>query len=181
MFCYRFDKSQMKNRVNIQSDGINVYVISKVRASNLAKTMLILFNIALIVLYIFFIYEIEKHELKKLLIPAFLLLFVLIFFPFRQLLWNLSGKENIVINAQTITHFYDYGFMKTNRNTIPHQKLTTSYEFVRNHDNEEHGILSFMSYNPKTHAVEEIYETTVLMPKNDLIKIQELISVVLNA
>lgn len=170
----------MKNKAEVHSDGGNVYVVYTVQATSSRKALLTTLTFGLTLVYAWFWWEIEHYHLKKLFIPTILASVVFVIIPWRYWLWNFFGKEKLIINAQTLSHAYDYKIVRMHRNTIPHRKLTTAYEHCRTFNNEEYGYLRFLSHNDKTNQHEEIYQTGVAVSKNDLAKIQEMVGGVVN-
>lgn len=166
----------MTNTAEIQTDGINVYVTSKIQANPIGKVALTLLNIGLLSFYIWFISTLEPGETGKMLIPVVLMFGAFIYLPWRYWFWNFYGKEHITINIKTLTSFNDYGIVQTNSKTIPHFQLATTYEFVQELNEKQCGRLHFISYDPETNLPEEIYQTTILLTKNDLDKIREFIT-----
>lgn len=170
----------MRNEIDIQSDGININVRSIVKVSMMRKLFITLVAIGMSLTYILFVIEIEQHELRKLFVPTMLASALFIYFPWKHWFWNFFGKENIVINAETITYFHDFGITKSMPHTVDHYKLTTLYDSVKQHNGEEWGRLQFISYNTKKKRTVEIYLTEILAPRKDLEKIQYHLSAILN-
>jgi hypothetical protein len=166
----------LKNSVEISSDDINVYVTSTIRATIAGKIILTLINLLVLGFYIFFLSTIELKENGKLFIPIILMFIAFIYFPWRYWFWNFYGKENIIINTKTITHYNDYGIVTTKSKTVKHQNLGTTYELVKEYEGEELGKLIFWSYNIDTNLPESVYETTVLISKKDIEIINQHIS-----
>ncbi len=168
----------MNNTAEIKTDGINVYVTSKIQANSFGKIALTLLNTGLLIFYGWFVSTIEQNEAGKMFIPVILLFGAFIYLPWRYWFWNFYGKEHIIINTKTISLINDYGIIRTNPKTIPHFQLATNYEFVREINEKPYGRLHFISYNPETNLPEEVYQTTILLVKDDLDKIRDNITLV---
>jgi hypothetical protein len=168
----------MTNKVDINSDGINVYVTSTIKANTVGKAILTLLNLGLLIFYVWFISTIENEEAGKFFLPVILMFVAFIYFPWRYWFWNFYGKENILINTKTITRHYDYGIIETKPKTIPHNRLATSYEFVRELKGQECGRLHFISYSTDTNLPEERFQTSILISKKDIDKIQNSITTI---
>jgi hypothetical protein len=171
----------MNNTINFHSDGTNVHITSSVHTSSSAKLFLTLVNIGILLLHAFFIFEIEKHELKKLLIPTIVSTLVFTYFPWRYWLWRFYGKETLTINNKDLTYSYDYGIFKTKKQTIEHSNLSTAFEPVRQVNGEECGNVHFLADDPKTKGRQYIHETTVLIPKKELVNINTHLTAVLKS
>jgi len=170
----------MKNTVDIKSDGINVYITSNVQANKKGKIVLTILNSSVLIFYIWFISSLKNEEAGKFLVPVVLMFIMFVFFPWRYWFWNFFGKEIIIINTKTITRHYHYGILQTNPKTLPHNRLATTYEFVRNFENEEFGRLHFISYNIDTNLPEALFQTSVIIPKKAINRIEMEIQNVFN-
>jgi hypothetical protein len=165
----------MINRADIQSDGTTVSITSDACVKSSTKTLLTIGIMALIVLYVIFVFEIEIHHFRRLFIPTFIGGVLIVLFPLRFWFWKVFGKEKVIINAETITHFFDYGYFKAHVDVLPHNKLVTTFDFERKFNDEEYGHITFTSYIPETKKTKEICHTTVLLSKSEVNTIQELI------
>ncbi|MEE9408467.1 MAG: hypothetical protein V3V28_10390 [Polaribacter sp.] len=166
----------MKNKLEIHNDGINIYVTLIVNSHIIGKTLLSLFVILLIGGLIYFPSTIPKEEVSSFIFPILIFGFLVFFFPVRYLLWNIYGKENLIINTKTLSHYNDYGIFKTNLKTHAHQRLGTSFEHIRTTDNIKLGKLLFVKHNDENNLPEYLYETTVLLNSENIKMIDNEIS-----
>lgn len=158
----------MKNTVSIHSDDRNVYLTSTLKVSHAKKVTLTIVNISLVLLHIFFIIEIELHEVKRLLIPTIVSMVVFIYFPWRYWCWSFFGQEYLTINTKTITYQYNYGIVKTHARTLSHRGLASAYTPRQAVEGEACGRLIFISEKDGSDKTEAIYETEIVLPKKDL-------------
>ena len=156
----------MNNKIEISSDGINVYARLKVNASSAG--VYILGALILTELLIFGWILLEVDSVKEIIHPAFLLLIFFFFFSVKYLLWNIYGSEELIVNTKTISWSYDYGFYKTNFITASHDRLGTGYEKIRRENGEELGRLVFFNYKNEDNLPEVMHHTTVLLKKEDI-------------
>lgn len=170
----------MRNEAEIRSDGTQVYLISRVRANLPGKLVLTIVNIAILVTYIYFLSYMQKHHIRAYLVPAAVAFVVLIFFPWRWWFWSFFGKECVTISADSLSYYYNYGIVKTRVDAIPHLRLTIKYKHVKTIGNEQYGRLRFISLNRDNAQHQEIYHTSIVLPKKDLMKIQEEVLIILN-
>lgn len=161
----------MKNIIQKHSDGINLYSIFKVEASKTGKIILSICIIILLVVFVLVISTIEKQYIASAVLPILIFSGFMIIFPVRYLIWNLYGKENLIVNTKSISYFYDYGFFKTNLKTIFFYKLGTGFQFVREDEEGEKGRLLFYNYNKESNLPELIHQTSVLL---DLVDVSEI-------
>lgn len=167
----------MDNKVVISTDNINIYVLMTVNANKIGKIILsvmILLGFSFSIGLFVFIPNEDSGEYFLLLIAALILF---LFFPMKYLLWNLYGEEEIIINTKSISYSYSYGFIKTNLQTIKFNILGTGYEPIRiSADNNELGKLNFYDYSVDTNLPFLIFQTSVLIPKEKLFEIDQMIN-----
>lgn len=166
----------MKNTVSIVSDGINVYVNASVEINPFLKIFISVIAIIVFGLFILLITHISHTEVKEFIIPVLLMSFLLIYFVARPVMWNLFGKETLIINTKTISYCYDYGLIKTNLKTVKFHKLGTGYEKVKYFDKVEFGKLNFVDIKQEDNLPYQIHETTVLLPHDKISEIDTQIS-----
>lgn len=166
----------MKNRIESSTDSINVYSKINVHASKLGLLILGLFLTAEVI----FVFPSLIFGGIEPSIPTILLMFSGLYFffvlPLKYFLWNMFGFEELIVNTKSVSWSYNYGFYKTNLKTIVYNQLATDYEAMRGEDDEEIGRLIFINYREQDNLPEVIHQTTVLISKNDIAEIDEMIS-----
>ncbi len=158
----------MKNRIDISTDGINAYANIEVGASKIGVRMLSILLIVEIILVVGLLSQIKSEEAISLIIPMVIGLVIFVGLPFKYLLWNLYGKEELIVNSKSISWAYNYGFFKTNLKTVNYDRLGTGYERVRGENEEEVGRLVFYNYRGEDNVPELIHQTTVLLGKDEI-------------
>ena len=155
----------MNNRVKVNTDGINIYVSLLVKSNK--KGQIAMSIIILILLFILgaMINETNDDNLKDYVFPITIFAILIIVFPVRYLIWNLYGKEHLIINTKSISHNFDYGIYQTNLKTIKHDKLASGFELVRKEGEVEKGNLVFYDYRKEDNLPIQIYQTSVLLDK----------------
>lgn len=160
----------MNNTINIRSDGINVYAELRVKANLIGKVILSLLVTFLFVFFSFIFLNLNPEELG----PAILgILVVAIFFigiPTKFLIWNLFGKEYLIVNTKSISYQYDYGIFRTKLKTINYHRLGTGFEKHKINKEITKGYLIFYNYNAENDLPEVVHQTTVLV-EDDKIKL----------
>jgi hypothetical protein len=146
-----------------------------VKAKPVGIVILLIFVLFLIVAFILIVSTFEKNEIGKLILPTLILFILFIFLPIRYLLWNLFGKENLIVNTKTISYWYDYGFIRTNLKTIKYDRLATDFLSNRKENEKEFGNLIFYNYNKDTNLPELIHQTSVYIELEKLKEIDLLI------
>ena len=154
----------MKNKININTDGVNVYVDLKVVSNLMGRVLLGLMILALVVLSVWAVLSAEGFPIGFYLVVA-----LTMFFAVKYFLWNVYGEESIVINTKSINYSYSYGFLQTNLKTITFHHLGTGYEKIKMGGGQtELGKLLFYNFNKENNLPELIFESTVLVPKEQI-------------
>lgn len=167
----------MKHEAEITSvDGVNVYIRLKVKAKLAGKISMSIIMLLLLGLLGLVFANIDPSAVGKALVPAFILILIIIVGPARYLLWNLYGEERILINTKVICWQYSYGIFDTHRKQVEFKLLGSGFNTCNMFDGTEHGTLVFFDYNAKTRTPQTVFETTIFLPKNKLIEIDEAIS-----
>lgn len=167
---------QLKNRIEINSDGINAYAKISVNASQTGIKILSGFLILEIIIVLGLLWQIKSEEVISMIIPILIVLVVFVGLPIKYLLWNLYGKEELIVNTKSISWSYDYGFFKTNLQTVKYHRLGTGYEKVKGDDDKEVGKLIFYNYREEDNLPEFIHQTTILLNKKEIEKFDKEIS-----
>lgn len=155
----------MNNRIKINTDGINIYVTLFVKSNKKGKIAMSI--IVLILLFILgaMINETNDNNLKNFVFPITIFAILIIVFPVRYLIWNLCGKEHLIINTKSISYKFDYGIYQTNLKTILHKKLASGFELLRKDGEIKKGNLVFYDFRKKDNLPIQIYQTSVLLDK----------------
>lgn len=96
---------KMNSNMKITSNGICTYVTILVKPKATGIMLLLFVNMAnAAVIYFAFTQNILALLFISLAVATFLI---------KYSLWNLMGKENLIISTKTITYQNDYGFFKT--------------------------------------------------------------------
>lgn len=166
----------MKNSFEIHNDGINVYVTFFVNSHPTGKVLLTIFVILLIGTLIYLPIELPKEEVLHFIFPFLIFGIIVFVFPVRYLLWNLFGKENLIINTKSLSYYRDYGIYRTNLKTLKHGRLGTGFEWSRTFENIEYGNLVFQKYNDENDLPEHLYTTSVVLNYDNIERIDKEIS-----
>ncbi len=166
----------MNNPVEIFRNPEMLVVTIKVRSALIGKIILSLIVVVCFALVI--LAALGIHPAKgpgTLIFPMAFLAFV-IFVPLKMLLWNLYGKETIIVNTRSVSWTHSYGIVETRLKTQTFEALGTGFDLFRIYDGNEHGHLLFYRYDPITHLPSEIYSTNIIIPKNKLVEIDNELS-----
>ena len=163
----------MRNRVNIKSDGINVYAELTVKADAAGKIIVTTLILTFMALVTIGLSTLKQEEIGSIIIPIALLLGLIIAFPVRFLIWNMFGKEYLVINTKTISYNYDYGLIRTNLKTIKFNRLGTDFEEGQSKNGMKQGYLVFYNYREEDNLPEIIHKTTILTDYDNIRKLDQ--------
>jgi len=155
----------MRNRIHITSDGVNAHATLEVRASKIGIRILQLLLVAEIALFGWVGITLDAKELSGFAIPGLIIVIFFIGLPLKYLLWNLYGKEEMIVTAKSLSWRYDYRFFRTNWKTKKYDRLGTGFQKVRTENGLELGRLVFFNYSEDTGLPEVLHETTVLLSK----------------
>lgn len=162
----------MENKLEMNSDGINLYLTVFVRGH---KKGLIALGLLLLVVVSSFLY-LAVHDAKNVTTTNGLLMMVLLlvfmWFPVKYFLWNLYGIEYLIINTATISYSHDYGWFKTNLETIEFNSLSVDLDEMRLDGKQYLGQLYFIDFDPKTKLPEIIHSTTAFFTMDQILEIQ---------
>lgn len=161
----------MQNNCYIHDDGI-ILLISLVTKPKLwVKTGLVLICIFLLAPLIILL-TVNEESLsfgRSFGVIIFLVLYAL--FPLRFTLWNLFGKEHIIINRQTLSYKHDYGLTITKLKTIEMKCTRVGFKVAHNNESGELGHLVILNYNNDTNMPENKYTSINHLHKSDFLEI----------
>lgn len=160
----------MRNYCKVDSDGICVYINTKVISAKIGVIILIIINLIAWPGYIYLATIIPVQKESGLIIPLIIFLLFLIFGLGRYTAWNLWGQEYIRINTKSINYFRSYGIISTNEKKIKIKRPGLSYEKFKTFDDIEYGKLYFYDYDEDNNPI-LVFETTILIQKEDAITI----------
>ena len=160
----------MKNRIDIKNDGKNVYATLHVKANPIGIIILMTL-VAIAFAFFAALAWTAVDDAPVYIFPLLIIGGLLAAFPGRYLVWNLAGKELLIVNTKTISYHYNYGLFKTNMKTLNFNSLALGFEPEQSDKGHQKGNLVFYNYREDTGLPEVLHATTVLLEKE---KIEEL-------
>ena len=155
----------MKNRVEISNDNVCVYYDASIKPDTFLIIAITLVNIFLLILFIVIIASTYDADLPKLSLFVIYIVLPTIYTLTigRTCLWNLFGKEHLVINTKSIAKKVSFGFFQSQWNSITINNPT--YEIVINerYAGQDYGTLRFLHHDENDLPI-EIFSTTVVLP-----------------
>ena len=162
----------MNNKMEMSSDGINLYVKLKVKSNKTALTVLGAFILFMILLFLSFAIKDAKDINTEMGVFVLIGVSVFLYLPIKYLLWNLYGEEDLIINTNSISYSHDYGWFKTNLETIEFTALGVTLDEMRLDGKDYLGQLHFTVYDNKNRLPEVIYSTTVFLNMIQIVELQ---------
>lgn len=161
---------RMKNQIDINNDGSNVYATLHVKANPIG-IILLMTLVAIVFAFFAALAWSAVEDAPVYIFPLLIIGALLAAFPGRYLIWNLAGKEHLIVNTKTISYHYNYGLFKTHMKTMGFHRLALGFEPEQSDKGHKKGNLIFYNYREDTGLPEVIHATTVLLEKE---KIEEL-------
>lgn len=166
----------MHNVAEIHNDGVSVYFNSAVIPKKSARIILIIINLLVLMLYIALLLGIAGELKGGGLVSIFVIIPTLYAITLgKSTLWNLYGKEHIIISTNTITSYRDYGFFKTGIKQYPYKKLYYEIEIQR--EDKDLSTIHFINHT-ETGVPVILFSSAVFVPTNKLHELVEQLNVV---
>lgn len=132
----------------IFSDGRSIYITLESKVRPFIKWLLIGLNViffaGILSLFIF----LEPEALIKAIIPMSIFTGFVFYKLTRSMLWNVFGKERMIITKEEFSYQQDFGFYKTALVTIPIEHgIAISAEETLVYRDEKYVTLHFYSYD----------------------------------
>jgi hypothetical protein len=159
----------MRNEIKIVSDGVCLYITSKIIAHKAGLSALAAFNI-LFLIVVYFVLSLSESDPENVKIKVLFLLMGIPIYLFtlgRYTAWNLWGEERIIINTKTISYQYSYGIIEPRMTTKKFNTLSIGMNWKENSNDNEHGELILYDYDENDLPI-EIFSSTVCIKKEDL-------------
>lgn len=101
------------------------------------------------------------------IILIFIYLIAVILFPIKYAIWNVFGKEILILNKKSFSHQYNFGFISTNLKTISFgEDLTISFQELIIDKNEKFGKIYFYEDDEVTGLPKLIHNTSIRIPED---------------
>jgi hypothetical protein len=171
-----YEGLKVNNYAKITKTNSEVRATLIVRAKRIGIIITASMTLGAFSILYFLLSQATSEDVKSLSIPVGIIISLLIYFPGRYLLWNIFGKETIIITTKSITSWYDYGFFQTNAETILFNQLGTEFTAEQGREDAMLGTFHFSDKNDITGLFEHIYSSTVLISIGDLSQLDILIA-----
>ena len=167
----------------IFSDGKTLYITLESNIKTWVKVLLILVNVVLYSLPIVLLSFFSADESKEAYLGMIIFAGAIFFFVTRPTLWNIFGRERIVITKYQLSYSRDYGLYKTPVNNVKLEHGLVAYvEDELTYTDDPYVVMSFCEYLPNDDyrliittgikTPEENYKT-ILKELNEIFEIPE--------
>lgn len=155
------------NEELIFSDGKTVYVTLESKIRPWVKWLLIALNLALYSIPILLLVSTPKEEVGKSIFAVFAMSAAFFWFLTRPTLWNIFGRECMVITKDNFSYYRDFGFYKTPViNTKIDYGIAAYIENELAYENEPYVVITFYEYLPNE-EYKEILTTSIKTPEKN--------------
>lgn len=159
----------MKNTVEITNDGACVYLNSAVKPGIIAKVTLVLLNLFSLLLFVVIAYATWNTNTPRVFLFAICVLLPVVYVVSigRLTLWNLFGKEYVIINTKSLSFKRSYGVLAGKLKVLPYKGLHYTIKETEKHFDIAYGIINFAQHNSLGHSV-NLFTTSITLPLKQL-------------
>lgn len=151
------------NKINISTDGVCVFVHSKIQAG-LAPRIIFGTGVLSSITGLVVLMTDENSPLGLILFLGGLV-FTLPFL--RSIFWNIFGEESISISTKSIWCQYSYGFFNSNPRVYTYDgRLRFGFEVIREDNGMKEGEAHFFTYDNCNQPC-HLFKTTIYMTEAD--------------
>lgn len=159
----------------IFSDGNTVYITLESKIRTWVKVLLIVLNIGLYCIPIFLLWLSSETKDGSLVFAALAMSGVLFYYLTRPTLWNVFGRESIIITTENLSYYRDFGFYKSQiRNINIAHGLAAYIENELAYEDEPYIVITFCEYLPDG-EYREILTTGIKTQEENYNKIVQLL------
>jgi hypothetical protein len=159
----------------IFSDGSTLYITLESKVRIWVRILLIMLNVGLFCFPILLLVTTSKEELGKSLFGALGMSTMLFLFVTKPTLWNIFGRECMVITRDNFSYYRDFGFYRTPiKNISIENGLAVFIQNELAYTGEPYIVITFCEYLPNE-EYKEILTTTIKTPEKNYKIIQNLL------
>jgi len=151
----------VRNDYKLNSDGTYINLTLHLNSTTKGKVVLSIIVSILVGVLVYLPFSFPIINNPNIILPIIVFAIIIFVFPIRYLLWNLFGKEHIIINKKKLIIDKDYGVYITNLETQQFEKLHLEFERNKTFEKIECGNLIFKSFNKDTNLLKCIYTSSI--------------------
>ncbi len=149
------------NKSKIEFNGINLYITLESEVKKWVRIVLVSANIIIFSLIIFGMLSVPENEVADFILPIFGFSVIILLTLTRTTIWNVFGKEYLMINHKSFNYQKSYGILTTNLKSIKTDfGISLYFEDELSYTDKQLGAISFYRYN-EIYVEELIYKTTI--------------------
>lgn len=168
----------MNNMINISTDGVCVYIDSKMQVSTISKIGVILLTLIAFIPLFFILTSFSSDNSKEIVFAVIAYLAIVGGITLRFASWKLFGEEFISVSTKSIKYQRSYGIIRTNPQTIKINELAIAFnETATNKNGVELGNILFYNYDQLEQG-NLVFESTIYMSQKQFEKFDNQLSLI---
>lgn len=156
----------MESNFKLKNFNDNILIEIGVKPKFYAYILLLLTLLLLILPFIF-----NNNTTFENVLLTFIYLILVISFPIKYAIWNILGKETLIINKKSISHQYNFGFISNNLKTFPFTDLQINFEDILIDEKKNFGKIYFYEIDEKTDLPKLLHNTSIYISEENYHKI----------
>ena len=140
---------------------INLYITLESEVKKWVRIVLVSANIIIYSLIIFSVTSVPENEVGDFILPIFGFSTIIFLTLTRTTIWNVFGKEYLMINHKSFNYQKSYGIFTTNLKSVRTDfGISLYFEDELSYGDKQLGAINFYKYS-EIYVEELIYKTTI--------------------
>lgn len=156
----------MENNFILNNFNSNIEIRLGIKPKYYAYFLLIITSFLLFLPFLF-----QYNTTFENVLLTFIYLILIIFLPIKYAIWNVLGKETLIINKKSISHQYNFGFISNNLKTFPFTDLQINFEDILINEEKNFGKIYFYENDEKTELPKLLHNTSIYISEENYHKI----------
>ena len=166
---------KVKSSNLIFSDGTCVYATFESDLKPISKWMLLLLNVVAYSGLIISFSLMTASDRITFLFPTLIMIGLLLATLTKTTLWNIYGRESIIISTKSVSYYRDYGWFTSQKKTEEFQiKLLLHFKEEGVKDQESMGLLHIVTHDEQDFPI-TIFESNIKTEKAQFSKLCKLV------
>ena len=146
----------MENNFILNNFNSNIEIRIGIKPKYYAYFLLIITSFLLFLPFLF-----QYNTTFENVLLTFIYLILIIFLPLKYAVWNVVGKEILIINKKSISFSYNFGFISTNLKTTSFTDLSINFEDLLIEKEQTFGKIYFYEFATETGLPKLIHNTSI--------------------
>ena len=156
----------MENNFILNNFNSNIEIRLGIKPKYYAYFLLIITSFLLFLPFLF-----QYNTTFENVLLTFIYLILIIFLPLKYAVWNVLGKETLIINKKSISYSYNFGFISNNLKTFPFTDLQINFEDILINEEKNFGKIYFYENDEKTELPKLLHNTSIYISEENYHKI----------